>query len=205
VKLGLVASLAKPGGHLTGVATLGKVLVAKQLELLHEMLPNEASLGFLVNPNNAVVREEVGDAQAAADALGRRMRIIEAGREKDFEIAFETLTQQRVGALLTQADPFFSSMRDRLVALSTRHAVPTISPYLNFAPAGGLLSYGSSISDAVRLVGNYVGRILRGEKPADLPVQQAVKVQLIVNLKTAQTIGLSVPPAILARADHVIE
>jgi putative ABC transport system substrate-binding protein len=151
------------------------------------------------------VQEEIEDAQAAAKALGRMMQIVEAGREQDFEIAFEAITQQRVGALLTQADPFFSSMRDRLVALSTRHGVPTISPYLNFAPAGGLLSYGSSISDAVRLVGNYVGRILRGEKPADLPVQQAVKVQLIVNLKTAKAIGLTLPPAILARADQVIE
>jgi putative ABC transport system substrate-binding protein len=205
VRLGLVTNLAKPEGNLTGVATLGKDLVAKQLELLHEFIPAAKSLAFLVNPNNAVAQQEAADAQAAAGALRRMLERFDAGREGDFESAFAGMAQQRIGGILVQADPFFSSMRDRILALSARHAVPTISPYLDYAGAGGLLSYGSSIPDALRLVGNYVGRILKGERPADLPVQQAVKVRLIVNLKTAKALGLNLPNAILLRADEVIE
>jgi putative ABC transport system substrate-binding protein len=205
VRLGLVSNLAKPDGNLTGVATLGKDLVAKQLELLHEFIPPARPLAFLINPNNAVAQEEAADAQAAAHALGRMLHRFDAGRERDFESVFAGIAQQRMGALLVQADPFFSSMRDRILALSARHAIPTISPYLDYAAAGGLLSYGSSIPDALRLVGTYVGRILKGERPADLPVQQAVKVRLIVNLKTAKALGLNLPGAILLRADEVIE
>jgi putative tryptophan/tyrosine transport system substrate-binding protein len=205
VKLGLVASLAKPDGNLTGVATLGKVLVGKQLELLHELLPAAAPVAFLVNPSNAVAREEIGDARTAAGALRRQLIVVEAAGEREFDEAFVAAKQQRAGALLMQADPFFSSRRDQLVALAARHAVPAISPFLDYAPAGGLLSYGSSITDALRLVGNYTGRILKGEKPADLPVQQAVKVELVVNLKTAKAIGLTLPTAILLRADEVVE
>jgi putative ABC transport system substrate-binding protein len=205
VRLGLVTNLAKPEGNLTGVATLGKDLVAKQLELLHEFVPAAKPLAFLVNPNNAVAQHEAADAQAAAAALGRMLERFDAGRESDFESAFAGMTQQRIGGILVQADPFFSSMRDRILALSARHSMPTISPYLDYAGAGGLLSYGSSITDALRLVGNYAGRILKGERPADLPVQQAVKVRLIVNLKTAKALGLNLPNAILLRADEVIE
>ncbi len=205
VTFGLVASLNKPDGKLTGVATLGKVLVAKQLELLHELVPKTAPVAFLVNPSNAVAQDETGDARAAAGALGRKLLVVAAGTERDFDAAFVGIARERVGALLMQADPFFNSMRDKLVALAARHAVPTISPYLDYAAAGGLLSYGSSLADAFRLVGNYTGRILKGEKPADLPVQQAVKVELIVNLKTAGMLGLTLPTAILLRADEVIE
>jgi putative ABC transport system substrate-binding protein len=205
VRLGLVSNLAKPEGNLTGVATLGKDLVAKQLELLHEFIPAARPLAFLINPNNAVAQEEAADAEAAARALGRMLHRFDAGRERDFESVFAGIAQQRMAALLVQADPFFSSMRDRILALSARHAIPTISPYLDYAAAGGLLSYGSSIPDALRLVGTYVGRILKGERPADLPVQQAVKVRLIVNLKTAKALGLNLPNAILLRADEVIE
>ncbi len=205
VTFGLVASLNKPDGKLTGVATLGKVLVAKQLELLHELVPKTAPVAFLVNPSNAVAQDETGDARAAAGALGRKLLVVAAGTERDFDAAFVGIARERVGALLMQADPFFNSMRDKLVALAARHAVPTISPYLDYAAAGGLLSYGSSLADAFRLVGNYTGRILKGEKPADLPVQQAVKVELIVNLKTAGMLGPTLPTAILLRADEVIE
>ena len=205
VGLGLVASLAKPHGNLTGVASWGKVLAAKQLELLNEFVSKTAPVAFLINPNNAVAQAEIGDARAAAGTLGRKLLVVEAGSERDFDAAFTTIVRERAGALLLQADPFLSSRRDELVALAARHAVPTISPYLDYAAAGGLLSYGSSLSDALRLVGNYTGRILKGEKPADLPVQQAVKVELIVNLKTAKALGLTLPTAILLRADAVIE
>jgi putative ABC transport system substrate-binding protein len=169
------------------------------------LVPDAALVAFLVNPNNAVSQEEISDARAAAGALGRKLLVVEAGSERDFEAAFATITQGRAGALLMQADPFFSSRRDQLVALAARHAVPAISPYLDYAASGGLLSYGSSLIDALRLVGNYTGRILKGEKPADLPVQQAVKVELIVNSKTAKALGLTLPTAILLRADELIE
>jgi putative tryptophan/tyrosine transport system substrate-binding protein len=205
ISLGLVASLNKPGGNLTGVATLGKVLVGKQLELLHEFVPRAAGIGFLVNPSNAVAQVEIGDARAAAGALGRKLVIGEASSEGDFETAFIAIARGGAGAVLMQADPFFESRRDQLVVVAARHAIPAISPYLDYAGAGGLLSYGSSLADAMRLVGSYAGRILKGEKPAELPVQQAVKVELIVNLKTAKALGLTLPTAILLRADEVIE
>jgi putative ABC transport system substrate-binding protein len=205
VRLGLVASLAKPGGNLTGVATFGKVLVAKQLELLNEFVSATEPVAFLINPNNAVARIEIDNARAAAGILGRKLLIIEAGSAVDFDAVFITIRQEHAGALLLQADPFLSSRRDQIVALTARHGVPTISPYLDYAAAGGLMSYGSSLSDALRLVGNYTGRILKGEQPADLPVQQAVKIELIVNLKTARMLGLSLPTEVLLRADEVIE
>lgn len=205
VGLGLVTSLARPHANLTGVATLGKVLVEKQLELLHELVSKAVPVAFLVNPNNAVAKIEIGHAQAAADVLGRKLLIVEAGSEREFDAAFAAVKREQAGALLLQADPFLSSKRDQLAALAARHAVPALSPYLDYAAAGGLLSYGSSISDALRLVGNYTGRLLKGEKPSDLPVQQAVKIELIINLKAAKTLGLTLPTAILLRADEVIE
>jgi putative tryptophan/tyrosine transport system substrate-binding protein len=204
VKLGLVASLAKPGGNLTGVATFGKVLVAKQLELLNEFVPATEPVAFLLNPNNAVAHTEIDNARTAADALGRKLLVVEAGSDGDVQAVFATIGQERVGALLLQADPFLSSRRDQIIALAGRHGVPTISPYLDYAAAGGLMSYGSSLRDALRLVGNYTGRLLKGERPADLPVQQAVKIELIINLKTARTLGLTLPtetPAARRRGD----
>ncbi|MGE0038752.1 MAG: ABC transporter substrate-binding protein [Xanthobacteraceae bacterium] len=205
ISLGLVASLNRPGGNLTGVATLGKVLVGKQLELLHEFVAKSAPFGFLVNPSNAVAQVEIHDALAAAGTLGRKVILGEAPSEHDFDAAFISLARGGAGAVLIQADPYFQSRRDQLVALAARHAMPAISPYLDYAGAGGLFSYGSSLGDAMRLVGNYAGRILKGERPADLPVQQAVKVELIINLKTARALGLTLPSAILLRADEVIE
>jgi putative ABC transport system substrate-binding protein len=205
VKLGLVGSLNKPEGNLTGVATFGKVLVAKQFELLHELVPQADALAFLVNPKNAVVQDDIGDARAASGTLGRKLLVVEAGTERDFEAAFVTITRQRAGGLVMQADPFFNNKREELVALALRHAVPAVSPYLDYAAAGGLMSYGTSLSDASRLVGNYAGRILKGERPADLPVQQAVKIELIINLKTAKALGITVPLPLLGRADEVIE
>jgi len=205
VKFGLVASLNRPGANVTGVASLGKVLVAKQFELLHELVPKAHTFAFLVNPNNAVADLDTSDAQAAASALGQKLLIVKAGSESDIDRAITAVGDQGGSALLMQVDPFLQTRRDQIVALTARHVVPAVYYYRDFAAAGGLMSYGTSLSDALRLVGTYTGRILKGEKPADLPVQQSVKVELVINLKTARALGLEVPMSLLMRVDEVIE
>jgi putative ABC transport system substrate-binding protein len=205
IRFGLVASLNRPGGNVTGVASLGKELVAKRFELLREMVPKADVIAFLVNPNNAVAELDTSDAQAAAATLGQKLIVLKAGSKDDIDTAFSAIVEQRGGGLLQQVDPFLQSRRGQLVALAARYALPAIYERRDFAAAGGLMSYGTSLTDALRLVGNYTGRVLKGEKPADLPVQQAVKVELILNLRTAKALGLDVPMSMLMRVDEVIE
>ena len=205
VRFGLVLSLNRPGGKVTGVASLGKELVAKRFELLRELVPKAHAIAFLVNPKNAVAELDTKDAQVAAAALGQKLIILKAGGKDEIDAAFSTAAEQRVGGVLQQVDPFLQGRRDQLVALAAHYALPAIYERRDFAAAGGLMSYGTSLRDALRLVGNYTGRILKGEKPADLPVQQSVKVELIINLKTAKALGLDVPMSMLMRVDEVIE
>jgi putative tryptophan/tyrosine transport system substrate-binding protein len=204
VAAGLVASLSRPGGNLTGVSTLGVDVGPKRLELLHELVPRAASLAVLVNPTNPFVEPLSKDLQAAARGLGLQLDILNASTDSDFDAAFASMARLRVGGLVITPEGIFISRRQQLAALSLRHAVPTIFQYRDFAAAGGLMSYGGDTKE-FRLVGVYVGRILNGEKPADLPVQQSTKIELIINLKTAKALGLSVPLALLGRADEVIE
>jgi putative ABC transport system substrate-binding protein len=208
VKEGFVDSLNRPGGNLTGVTTLNVEIAPKRLEMLHELLPTTTIMAVLVNPINyqGVVTSQLSDAQAAAHTLGlQTIHVLQASTEPDLNSAFSTLVQRRAGGLVISADTFFSSKSIELAALASRHAVPTISPYREFVEAGGLMSYGASVTDLYRMVGVYTGRILKGEKPDDLPVQQATKTELVINLKTAKALGLTVPPTLLARADEVIE
>jgi putative ABC transport system substrate-binding protein len=205
VKAGLVASLNKPGGNVTGVVSLNKILVPKQLELLHELVPKTEVIAFLVNPNNAVVRSDTSNMREAAQAKGVQLRIVEARNKTEIDTAFASLSQRRAGALIVQVDPFLDGQREQLAGLAARHAVPAMTAYPEFATVGGLISYGNSLSDSYRLEGNYAGRILKGERPADLPVQQSVKTELVINLKTAKALGLTIPQSLLLRADQVIE
>jgi putative tryptophan/tyrosine transport system substrate-binding protein len=205
VELGLVASLARPGGNLTGVNLLADELLPKRLELLSELVPQAGVIALLVNPNNTNSERAMRDGQEAARAKEVRLTILKAGSASEIDTAFATFVPLHAGALVVSADPFLTTRREQLVALASRHAVPAIYAWREFAASGGLISYGSSLTAAFRLVGIYTGKILKGAKPADLPVQQPTTFELVVNLKTAKALGLTVPPAVLARADEVIE
>jgi putative tryptophan/tyrosine transport system substrate-binding protein len=203
VEAGLVASLNRPGGNITGVTTLGVEVGGKRLELLHELVPTASIVAFLVNPAQRTVESQ--SMQAAARVLGLQLHILHAGAERDFETVFASLAQLRAGGLVIGGDAFLISRSEQLAALALRYAVPAIFQYREFVAAGGLMSYGGNLADATHLVGVYTGRILKGEKPADLPVQQGTKVVLTINLKTAKALGLTVPETLLATADEVIE
>ena len=205
VRLGLVASLNRPGGNVTGVTNANVEIAPKRLQLLHELVPTASVIALLVNPANPTVAEtNTKEVQAAARTLGLELHVLNASTEGDFDGVFAKLIQLRAGGLVIGADPFFTSRSKQLAALTVRHAVPTIYENREFAVAGGLLSYGD-VTDAYRLAGIYVGRVLKGEKPADLPVQQVTKVELYINLKTAKTLGIYVPNTLIGRADEVIE
>jgi putative tryptophan/tyrosine transport system substrate-binding protein len=206
IKVGLIASLNRPGGNLTGVTNLNVEVGPKRLELLHELVPTATVITLLVNPTSPDIAEAYTQAlQAAAPALGLQLHVLRASTERDFDTVFATLVQLRAGALDITPDVFFTARSEQLAALTLRHAVPAIYEYRPFAAAGGLMSYGASQTDNYRLVGIYVGRILKGEKPGDLPVQRSTKVELLINLKTAKAFGLTVPLSLLGRADEVIE
>jgi putative ABC transport system substrate-binding protein len=205
VKEGLVATLNRPGGNLTGVNILTTDLESKRLQLLGELVPASALIAVLINPKAVAGESQEKDLQAAAPRLGRPIFILNASSERDIDSAFPTLIERRAAALLVTGDSFFNSRREQLVALAARHAIPAIYEWREFALAGGLMTYGSSITDAYRLAGRYAGRILKAEKPSDLPIVQPTKFDLIINLKTAKALGLAVPPTLLALADEVIE
>ena len=204
VKLGLVTSLNRPGGNVTGVSVLASILLAKQLEMLHELVPSAATISFLVNPQNPNTEERKREMQEAVRAIGRQLHVTTVRTDAEFEPAFATV-QQHAGALLVPAEPFFLSRRDRLVALAARHSIPASYPYREYVTAGGLMSYSISLTDAYRLAGVYTGRILKGAKPADLPVEQSTKVEFVVNLKAAKQLGVTFPTTLLGRVDEVIE
>ena len=206
VALGLVASLNRPGGNITGTTTLTLEVGRKWPQLLQEMVPAATALALLVNPTSPVLADaQSKDLQAAARTLGLQIHVLHAATDRDFNDVFEGLVQLRAGGLIISSDLFFFTRSEQLAALAVRHTVPAIFGFREFAVAGGLMSYGGSVADAHRWLGIYTGRILKGEKPASLPVQQAVKVELIINLKTAKSLGLEIPPTLLARADEVIE
>jgi putative tryptophan/tyrosine transport system substrate-binding protein len=206
VREGLVVSLNRAGSNVTGVTSLNEELGPKRLEVLHELVPTVTNMALLVNPTNPISAEiQSRGVQAAARTLGVQLQVLHASTERDFDTVFATLAQLRPGALVISTDAFFNDRSEQLAALAVRNAVPTIYPLRGYVAAGGLMSYGGSLMDASRQAGIYTGRILKGEEPADLPVQQATKVELIINLKTAKALGLTVPISLLGRADEVIE
>jgi putative ABC transport system substrate-binding protein len=206
IELGLVVSLNRPEGNLTGVTTLNHGLVAKRVQLLHEVVPGPNSIAVLINPTSPTLTKiSIGDAQAAVRSLGLQLHILNASTERDFDLVFANLIQLRAAGLVIGTDTFFSSRLEQLAALSVRHAVPTIYHFREFAAAGGLIAYGGSLADAFRGTGVYTGRILKGEKPANLPVQQVTRVELYINLKTAKALGLDIPLPLIGRADELIE
>jgi putative tryptophan/tyrosine transport system substrate-binding protein len=205
VKVGLVDSLSRPKGNLTGVSAFLSVLGPKRVELLHELLPAANTIALLANPGNVNIKTDEPEIRAAADRLVQHLEVLTASTESDLEAAFATMVQHRVGSLIVMPDPFFISRGKQLVALAVRHAMPAIYPLRIFADLGGLMSYGGSLVELYHQAGIYVGKILNGAKPADFPIQQSTKVELIINLMTAKALGLTIPPTLLARADEVIE
>jgi putative tryptophan/tyrosine transport system substrate-binding protein len=205
VKVGLVDSLSRPKDNLTGISFFFSVLGPKHVELLHELLPAANTIAFLVNPGNANARIDEPEIRAAADRLKQHLEVLTASTERDLEAAFAIMVQRGVGGLIVKPDPFFISRTEQLVALAAGHTIPAIYPVRTFADAGGLISYGGIPLDLYQQAGIYVGKILKGTKPADLPVQQSTKLELVINLKTAKTLGLTIPPTLLIRADDVIE
>jgi len=206
VKIGLVASLNRPGGNATGISDIGVQLGAKRLALLHELLPNAARFAVLVNPSNPGITETfVSELQSAASAIGRQIEVVTAGTNSGIDTAFETIVRMRADAFLISPEALFVTRRVQLITLAARHALPALYHRREFTDAGGLMSYGSSLAEQFRLTGLYAGRILKGEKPAEMPVQLPTKFEFIINLQTAKTFGMDIPPALLARADEVIE
>jgi ABC-type uncharacterized transport system substrate-binding protein len=205
VGTGIVTSLARPGGNLTGISIMATELEPKRFDLLSEVVPQARMIGLLVNPNSPTAERTIGDVGQAAHAKGVQLHVLKAPTAADFEGAFTSLVQLNAGALVVAADPFFNSRREELVRLAARYRVPAIYEWREFAELGGLISYGPRLAGIWRQVGVYVGRVLTGEKPADLPVQEPARFELVVNLKTAEALGLTIPAAILARADEVIE
>ena len=205
VEAGLVASLNRPDSNLTGMSIFSNVLNAKRQELMRELVPTAALVAMLVNPTGATTQSELRDVQAAADKIGQQVRVFNASTNREIDAAIATIVEQRIAGLLVQGEPFFTNRRDQLVLLTTRHAIPTIFAWREFPAAGGLMSYGTILTAAYREVGVYTGRILKGAKPADLPVQQATAFELVINLRAAKALGLTIPTAILLRANEVIE
>ena len=206
IRVGLVASLSRPGGNVTGITQTNAEVAPKLLEMLHELLPSTRIVGLLINPTNpALADTQKKEFFAAAQTLGVELHVLNASTENDFDAVFASLIESKAGGLVISTDPFFTSQSERLAALATRNAVAAVYKGREFAVAGGLLSYGTDIADTFRLAGVYTGRILKGDKPADLPVQQATKVELIINSKTAKTLGITFPLTLLGRADEVIE
>src|SRR5262245_53871680 len=205
VEFGIVASLNRPGGNVTGFTLVGPELVAKRLELLLQLVPAAAVIGVLANPNNPITKRQLAELETAAGTLGRRIQVVNASTESDFETASAAIDREHINALIVAADPFFDDRRAQIVALAARHKLPTSYVRREFVADGGLMSYGADVPDAFRQAGTYAGRILKGEKPAELPVQQPTKFELVINLKTARALGLTIAPGFLAIADEVIE
>jgi putative ABC transport system substrate-binding protein len=205
VKAGLVASLNRPGGNVTGVTFVGSSLGVKRLELARDLVPNVGAIALLTHPHSPDALEELRDLQIAAETIGRQLFVVTATSDRDFEAAFASIVQHRAGLLLIGADPFLFQSNEQLVALAARYRIPTVYQTGENVAQGGLMSYGASIPDAWRLAGSYAGKILKGAKPAELPVLQPTKFELVINLRTAKALNLDIPPTLLARADEVIE